>query len=169
VLSKSPGLPPNGRRVEKLGSPERHPPPGCYHRSHPTRFGLDAGRGPNGIYHKPSGRGQIESRGCPFSRTVRRAYPFPSYLILQRALITSTSATLFTEISGGYAIIHDRFTTAILTPKQPNILVDTTGRALITDCGLAMVTQNLDTECSGRARAQYAMDCTGDLGQSGSI
>jgi len=131
--------------MEKLGSPERHPPPGCYHRSHPTRFGLDAGHGPNGIHHKQSRRRQIESRGCPFSRTVRRAYPFPSYLILQRALITSTSVTLFTEISGGYVIILDRFITAILTLNQSNILVNTTGRALIADCGLVMVTQNLDS------------------------
>ena len=145
MLKKSLGLPPNSRRVEKFGSPERHPPPGCYHRSHPTRFGLDARRGPNGIYHKQSRRGQIKFRGCPFSRTVRRAYPFPSCLILQRALITSTSATLFMEISGGYAIILDRFITAILTPNQPNTLVGTNGRALITDCGLAVVTQNLDS------------------------
>ena len=145
MLKKSSGLPPNGRRVEKLGSPEHHPPLGYHHRSHPTRFGSDAGRGPNRVHHKPSRCRQIVSRGCPFSRTVRRAYPFPSYLILERALITSTSATLFTEISGGYAIILDRFTTAILTPNQSNILVDTTGCVLITDCGLAMVTQNLDS------------------------
>ena len=32
----------------------------------------------------------------------------------------------------------------MLTPTdQPNILVDATGHAMITDCGLAMVTQNL--------------------------
>jgi len=52
---------------------------------------------------------------------------------------------LFTGISGEYAIILDRFTAGILTPNQSNILVDITGRALITDCGLAMVTQNLDS------------------------
>jgi len=129
--------------VEKHGPPERRPPPGYHHRSYPTRFRSDARRRPNGVHHKPSRRGQVVSRGCPFSRTVRRAYPFPSYLILQRALITSTSAMLFMEISGGYVIILDHFTTVILTPNQPNILMDTTGRALITDCGLAMVTQNL--------------------------
>jgi len=52
---------------------------------------------------------------------------------------------LFTGISGGYAIILDRFTTGILIPNQQNILVDITGRARITDCGLSMVTQNLDS------------------------
>jgi len=52
---------------------------------------------------------------------------------------------LFTGISGGYGIILDRFTTCILTPNQSNILVDATGRGLITDCGLAIVTQNLDS------------------------
>ena len=31
-----------------------------------------------------------------------------------------------------------------LTPIQPNVLVDTTGRARITDFGLAMITQNPD-------------------------
>ena len=40
-------------------------------------------------------------------------------------------------------VILDCFTTGILTPNQSNILVDVTGRAVITDCGLAMVTQNL--------------------------
>ena len=52
----------------------------------------------------------------------------------------------FTGISGGYAIVLDRVTTSILTPAdQPNILVDATGHAMITDCGLAIVTQNLDS------------------------
>ena len=52
----------------------------------------------------------------------------------------------FTGISGGYAIVLDRVTADILTSTdQPNILVDTTGHAMITDCGLAMVTQNLDS------------------------
>ena len=37
------------------------------------------------------------------------------------------------------------FTTSMLTPNQPNILVNTTGRARITDCGLAMATQDLDS------------------------
>jgi len=42
-------------------------------------------------------------------------------------------------------IILDYFTTGILTHNQSNILVDLSGRAVITDCGLAMVTQNLDS------------------------
>ena len=33
----------------------------------------------------------------------------------------------------------------VLMPAQPNILVDDSGRALITDFGLATVTQNLDS------------------------
>ena len=37
-----------------------------------------------------------------------------------------------------------RFTT-ILIPSQTNVLVDATGRARITDFGLAMVTQDLDS------------------------
>ena len=49
------------------------------------------------------------------------------------------------EISEGYAIVLDHFTTGILTPNQPTVLVDTTGRARITDCGLAVVTRNLDS------------------------
>ena len=49
------------------------------------------------------------------------------------------------EISGGYAIILGRFTIDILTPNQSSVLVDITGRALITDCGLAVVTRNLDS------------------------
>jgi len=48
-------------------------------------------------------------------------------------------------ISEGYAIILDCFTIDILTPDQSNILVDITGHAIITDCGLAVVTQSLDS------------------------
>ena len=43
--------------------------------------------------------------------------------------------------------------TTILTSSQPNILIDTTSRARITDFGLAMVTQNLDLIRS--ASAEY--------------
>jgi hypothetical protein len=63
----------------------------------------------------------------------------------QKASITSTPATLFMGISREYATILDRFTTGVLTSNQSNVLVDTTGRAWITDCGLVMVTQNLDS------------------------
>ena len=62
----------------------------------------------------------------------------------QKALIISTPATSFMGISRECATILDRLTTGILTSNQSNILVDTTGRARITDCGVAMVTQNLD-------------------------
>jgi len=61
----------------------------------------------------------------------------------QKALIASTPAMSFTGISEGCAIIIGSFTTGILTPDQSNILVDTTGHAMITDCGLAVVTQSL--------------------------
>jgi len=48
------------------------------------------------------------------------------------------------EISEEYAIILNHFTTGIFTPNQPTVLVDITGHARITDCGLAVVTRNLD-------------------------
>jgi len=66
--------------------------------------------------------------------------------MLRKASITSTPATSFTVISEGYANVLDRVATGILTPTdQPNILVDATGHAMITDCGLAIVTRNLDS------------------------
>ena len=65
--------------------------------------------------------------------------------MLRRASITCTPATSFMGISGGYAIVLDWLTTSTLTPNQPNILVDSTGHAMITDCGLAIVTRNLDS------------------------
>ena len=49
------------------------------------------------------------------------------------------------ETSEEYAIVLDHFTADILTPNQPTVLADTTGRARITDCGLAVVTRNLDS------------------------
>ena len=70
----------------------------------------------------------------------------------------------FTGISGGYAIVLDRVTADILTSTdQPNILVDATGHAMITDCGLAMVTQNLDSIRG------VPDEHAGDVGQSGDI
>lgn len=39
-------------------------------------------------------------------------------------------------------VLHDH---RILMPRQSNILVDATGRARITDFGLAMITQDLDS------------------------
>ena len=57
-------------------------------------------------------------------------------------------------IHGGLKGVHDyagfRFT-VVLIPRQSNILVDTTGRAWITDLGLAMVTQDLDSMWSASA------------------
>ena len=60
----------------------------------------------------------------------------------RKTSITSTLATSFTGISEGYAIVLDRLTTGILTPNQPNVLVDATGHARITDFGLATVTRD---------------------------
>jgi len=49
------------------------------------------------------------------------------------------------ETSEGYAIILSWFTTGIMTPNQPSVLMNIAGRAQITDCGLAVVTRNLDS------------------------
>ena len=61
------------------------------------------------------------------------------------------------EILEGYAIILDHFTTGILTPNQPTVLVDITGRARITDCGLAVVTRNLDSIRSAQDEHGHSM------------
>ena len=47
------------------------------------------------------------------------------------------------------------YITAVLTRLQPNILVDATGRARITDFGLTRVTQNLDSIRSGSGEQGY--------------
>ena len=47
------------------------------------------------------------------------------------------------DLSGVRDRSRSRFTT-VLTPTQPNILVDATGRARITDIGLFMITRDLD-------------------------
>jgi len=77
--------------------------------------------------------------------------------MLRRASITSTPVTLFTGILREYATILDHFTTGILTPNQPNVLVDITGRARITNCGLTMVTQNLDSMRSAPDEYRHSM------------
>ena len=45
----------------------------------------------------------------------------------------------------GCVVVLDLFFTAWLTPEQSNILVDATGNARITDFGLAVVTQDLES------------------------
>ena len=47
-------------------------------------------------------------------------------------------------ISREYVIVPTRLTT-IFTSNQPNVFVDATGRARITDFGLVMVTRDLDS------------------------
>jgi serine/threonine protein kinase len=47
--------------------------------------------------------------------------------------------------------------TAELTADQSNILVDATGHARITDFGLAMVTQDLDSIRGGSTRRNYSV------------
>jgi len=44
-----------------------------------------------------------------------------------------------------YAIVSTSRFTTVLTPGQPNFLVDHSGNALLADFGLATVTQNLDS------------------------
>ena len=81
------------RCVETLGTPKCRPPSGCHHRSPPTRFELDAQRGPDRIHRKSPRRRQTESRGSPFSRVVPHAYyVLTSYLMSLRASTTSTTA-----------------------------------------------------------------------------
>ena len=99
----------------------------------------------SGIQPETSWMGSVESRGCPFHHAARRAYAFPSYLTSRKASITCTPATSFVGISGGYAIVLGPVATSILTLNQSSILVDATGHSMITDCGLAMVTQDLDS------------------------
>jgi serine/threonine protein kinase len=53
-------------------------------------------------------------------------------------------------LKGVCGCFGSRFTLAF-TPDQPNVLVDTSGRARITDFGLATVTQNLDSIRSASA------------------
>ena len=78
---------------------------------------------------------------------------------------------MFTVISKGYAIILDRFTTGVLTPNQPTVLVDTTGRARITDCGLAVVTRNLDSVRSAPDEREHSTRWTAPeiLGNQGTF
>lgn len=54
------------------------------------------------------------------------------------------------ELKGVRNCFGSHFTT-VLTPSQSNVIVDITGRARITDFGLAMITQNMDSIRSASA------------------
>ena len=59
------------------------------------------------------------------------------------------------DLKGVRGYPNSRFTT-ILTPNQPNVLVDRFGHARIADFGLATVTQNLDSIRSASLQRGYS-------------
>ena len=75
------------------------------------------------------------------------------------------------EISEGYAIVLDHLTAGILTPNQSTVLVDTTGRARITDCGLSVVTRSLDSVQSAPDEREHSTRWTAPeiLGNQGTF
>ena len=58
------------------------------------------------------------------------------------------------DLKGVCSCYTTRFT-VVLTPGQPNVLVDHSGSALIADFGLATVTQNLDSIQSATRQAGH--------------
>ena len=70
VLTKPTGLQSISCDVETIEPPKYCPSSGCHYRPSPTRFGLDAMRGPRGVHRGPHGRRQTWP--CRYSHTALR-------------------------------------------------------------------------------------------------
>jgi len=93
VLTKPVGLQPISCGVETLEPPKCCPPSGCHYRPSPTRFRMDALRGPRAVHRESPGFRQTWPCRRPPCRVARGADPITSYTMLLRALTTSIPVT----------------------------------------------------------------------------
>ena len=137
--------------METLGTPEYRPIPGYYLHPTSTYLGVDARRGFGGIYQEEPRCGPTRTRTCPPGCFfISCAYRLPRGKL--------------SDVADGLSHLHSRnvihgdlkwvccrstshFTIA-LTPSQQSVLVDGSGRARITDFGLATVTQRVGSMLS---------------------
>ena len=134
--------------VETLGTPEYRSPPRYHTHPTPADLRMDAWRGSSGIYQQVSWRKPTWS--CKYfcyrlQACTNRCYQLSDVAEGLRFLHSRNI------VHGDLKGVRDRYElsyTAALTHFQPNILVDDTGHARITDFGLARVIQDSDTTMS---------------------
>ena len=134
--------------METLGTPKHRPLPGYHSHSSPTYLGVDARRYSGRIHQQKHRRRQAWTRRCSSSRS----------------FILHLSRHQLSDIADGLSHLHSRnvihgdlkgvcgrsesHLAIVLTPSQQSILVDGSGRARITDFGLATVTQRVGSVLS---------------------
>ena len=138
--TESPGLLPSHCDVETLDTPNHRPTPVYHHRSRPTHFGPRAGREPDGIHREQPGRGQIASHGSPLLGCATRL-PLRQLSDIVGGLNDLHLCDVIHGDLEGVSDYSGSRSTTVLMDNQSDILVDTVGRARITNCGLSGVPQ----------------------------
>ena len=131
----------SGCDVKTLSPSKYRPPPWCNNRPSRTRFGVDVRRRPSRVHRKGSRHKQAVSR--TFSLPQKRTTHQPSRQLSDVAEglhYLHSCDVVHGDLKGVRTLSKPRLTT-MLIPAKPNILVDATGHARITDFGLATITQ----------------------------
>ena len=140
--------------METLETSKHLTSPGCHYLSPPTRFKLDAWRGSAGIYQETLRCRQTWTCKWP-SVVLSHAYSRRQLSDVANGLCYLHSCNVIHgDLKGVRTRYMSRFAT-VLTPGQPNILIDNSGHAHIADFGLAMLAHNLDSTQSATTQQGY--------------
>ena len=143
---------PGSCSVETFGAPKYCPSPRYHFHTYPAHFRMDDWWRLDGIHQRtPRCRPTLSCR-CPSSWVRSRVYSRCQLSDVAEGLRFLHSRNIVHGDLKGVRVQYKSCVTNVLTPVQPNVLVDTAGRARITDFGLATVTQNLD---SIRSASEY--------------
>lgn len=145
-LTQLADLLPRGRDMESLGEPKHRTPARCHYHSLPARLRVDIRWGPARPHQEEPQYG---------STWTRKDHSCCDYLV-------SYLLHKLADIAGGLCYLHSRNVvhgnlkgvrcshksrfTAVLTCDQTNVLIDNSGRARVTEFGLAKVTRSISQQ-----------------------
>jgi len=150
VPTNSTDLLSGGRTVETLITSEHRPTSRRYYQHPPARCGMDARRGPDGIYQESPRRRQNWPCKCPSLRRMKCLFPHQLSDTAEGLNYLHSCNVIHGDLKGVRDCSQPYFT-SVLTYRQSNILITTIGRARITDFGLVTVTKNPDHRWSALA------------------